>query len=212
MRNIRMKLKRIKFYFLIVLTLTVFSCLKTGLSSKSDTDNGKKKRILANFSHAIHESIFTKEKVVCSNCHYLQFSLKGLNKKANKKFSKRLTYPGMEECHWCHNNAQKANIASQKCILCHSQTDLLIPDNHKVDWLYRHRNISRIDKKECSNCHRDEFCSDCHLRRDDIRQRVHDRNYIFSHSIEVRTNPRKCVTCHTLEYCKECHTERGITQ
>lgn len=168
--------------------------------------------VLASFDHKQHREYFKKEKIICANCHYMQLSLKGKTVKEAADTSQEFMYPAMEECHYCHNNRKFMGKIPQKCILCHQDSDLIIPDNHKFNWILMHKNISRTDRQECQSCHSDNYCNDCHLKRDTVRQRMHDRNFIFQHSIEARANPRKCVTCHSADYCKTCHTERGVTQ
>jgi len=206
--NLRINLKRWHFavVLIIILVISIFSCIK---QYSQKLDRGE---MLSGFNHKTHEKHFDKEKVYCSNCHGMQFSLASETPKKAKSLSKDLMYPGMEECHFCHQNEKYAQIASQKCNLCHKDMSSIMPNDHKVDWISRHKMISKIENAQCAKCHRDDYCSDCHLRRDTVRQRVHDRNFMFSHSIEARANPKKCSTCHTAAYCKECHTERGITQ
>jgi hypothetical protein len=167
--------------------------------------------ILSVFDHREHKNIFDKEKVFCSNCHFLEIPLE-VKKAREREALSGFLYPGMNECHYCHYNEKFANVASQQCTICHKDVTDIIPDDHKVNWLSRHATISRLEENECKKCHRDDYCNDCHLRRDTIRQRVHDRNYMYRHSIEARMNPRRCVSCHTVIYCKDCHYARGVEE
>jgi len=202
-------------YILLVLLgffiLSFTTCGRSGPERKSGYKKLKRSVMLSTFSHKKHNKYFEQEKIYCSNCHFMQFSLEGKRRKDRGKLSSELLYPGMEECHYCHENKKYENAAPQECLLCHVALSGMMPDNHRVDWINRHKSASRIED-DCAKCHRDNYCSDCHLKRDTIRQRVHDRNYLYAHSIEARANPRKCVSCHTASYCLTCHIERGITR
>ena len=191
------------------LVFIFFSCLK-GSIKKADVPSRKAGAMYA-FSHSTHEKIFAKEQIECSNCHLMQVKLSGKSADDDKKALAVLMMPGKNECHACHQN-DSYTVASQDCIKCHKDAGSIQPDNHRGDWRTRHRYISRVENRECSKCHKQDFCSDCHFKKDDVRQRMHDRNFIFAHSVEARGNPHTCTSCHTMTFCRNCHAERGVTK
>lgn len=197
---------------LIFVSLIFYACPKKNSPGSSAYKNLDRYPLISKFSHKAHKNVLKKERIICSNCHSMQISLENQPRNKRADLSGELLYPGMEECHYCHNNDKYEGNAPKECLTCHKDLGGMLPDNHKIDWLNRHKMISKLEKSECSKCHQDSYCTDCHLKRDTIRQRVHDRNFLYAHSVEARSNPRKCVSCHTAAYCLSCHTERGITQ
>ena len=180
--------------------------------AKRVTTKLQRQYMFSSFKHKKHDKFFKRENIVCANCHYMQVSLEGKTPQQADAISQEFMYPSMEECHFCHRNEKFKAEAPQNCMICHKDTQQIMPQNHRKDWLKEHKTVSRQTGGECASCHEENYCTDCHLRRDSVRQMVHERNYIFYHSIEARNNPRKCVSCHSAVFCKDCHTERGITQ
>jgi hypothetical protein len=194
----------------LIIGLSFFACLK-------ETSNKRAKPVVrseatANFSHSRHEKIFAPEGLECTNCHAMGIPIPAEKQDSAAGISKKMIWPGKAECHACHQNESYASKATQSCIKCHGDSGTIMPANHKGDWKSGHKYISKVESKECSKCHKDDFCSECHFKKDNLRQLVHDRNYLFAHSVEARANPHKCTTCHTLTYCKNCHFERGVTK
>jgi hypothetical protein len=82
---------------------------------------------------------------------------------------------------------------------------------HTPDFIERHKMVAAADSQFCSNCHKEDFCTDCHDGR--VRPRsIHPSDYISMHPIEARMATERCTSCHREQsFCLDCHMRVGVS-
>lgn len=176
------------------------------------------------FSHKFHVS---ENETECIVCH------KGLNK-VDYAFESGTSIPNMATCTSCHNDKSVATI---ECGVCHTKTDELLPESHKLASFENNHAFSASNgNSDCAVCHNNNFCEACHSATVMITEAntakdfytpyspfkykenakvqqitlVHELNYRYSHGIDAKGKEAKCQTCHSLEtFCSECHNAEG---
>src|SRR5690606_19228098 len=84
-------------------------------------------------------------------------------------------------------------------------------DDHRFDYLERHRNTSQADSQYCLNCHTESYCEDCHNGVEKPLA-IHPPNYTQIHAIEAYSDEQECYACHTrTDFCMGCHNQVGLT-
>jgi hypothetical protein len=70
--------------------------------------------------------------------------------------------------------------------------------------MWTHGPASRIDERECLQCHSDRTaCINCHQ---DTQPRNHTAAWVHrTHGLEARWNRDACATCHREDSCVQCH-------
>lgn len=94
------------------------------------------------------------------------------------------------------------------CAKCH----LTMP--HPKNWPGIHgqgiKEGAQDKKKDCLNCHREDFCENCHQI-----EMPHIRNFLKLHPDSVeKLGESNCLNCHIKQDCKDCHsrhTHPGIS-
>ena len=173
----------------------------------------------------------------CSTCH-----LSGAPKLSARitdyspKFShQRHIDQGKIECTVCHTNldsavtrhqvghipdmAQCVNCHEQRsvktdCAVCHLPKDKLTPDDHDLNWTYRHGiQASSMSDTRCIMCHNTNQsvamdCNRCH-NGDQITS-PHPRDYVSRHGADAHLSDVECSVCHETSYCNNCHAQRQL--
>ncbi len=176
-----------------------------------------------NYSHKFH---VTELKVDCKSCHTNLSEVDLANAESRAS---------MDACSECHNNQQ----ASLECVVCHTSTLNLRPNDHTADFIVAHKNIARIEDEQCAMCHSQNDCSECHeggvllstsftaaqgLSQDKQAPfapssgtkglrlaRVHGLNFRFTHPIEAQGRAQECSVCHeSVNFCQTCHEAEGV--
>jgi len=177
------------------------------------------------FNHKSHLA----RNIQCAQCHGAVQEL---------ELATRDQMPRMRGCFSCHQRTASARgDAKSDCLTCHLATNgtqdgssggaggmrtmfatgqLLPPrwlhdSQHGTDWIFRHKFIAGNDSQFCSNCHKEDYCTDCHDGR--VRPRtVHPNDYISMHPIEARMATTNCQSCHNEQsFCLTCHMRVGVT-
>ncbi len=142
--------------------------------------------------------------------------------------------PRMRGCFGCHQMGDAASRGDAKasCDTCHlrgapgngnvmkttfAQGELKPPRwlrnaEHGPDFIERHRRVAGADSEFCSNCHKEDFCTECHDGR--VRpRRIHPNDYLNMHAIDARMATERCTSCHREQsFCIECHLRAGVGQ
>lgn len=103
-----------------------------------------------------------------------------------------------------------------ECNSCHEDSD--VPPNHVVGWNVEHALLAQKEVKNCSTCHRQDFCNECHqgggvdaklhvanTRGTDYVPRSHRGGFIETHPFAALDAPRSCEKCHAERFCQDCH-------
>lgn len=79
------------------------------------------------------------------------------------------------------------------------------PETHGVNWLYEHGDASKMNSRECLDCHKDKSsCIQCH---EEVAPRNHNASWTKrTHGLEAKWNRESCSACHKEDSCIECHT------
>ena len=89
-----------------------------------------------------------------------------------------------------------------------SRDDLLMPDDHRVDWIARHGVVAISEGDDCASCHMEQDCITCHTESIGDPYAVHPPNFALIHATEPAQDIADCTTCHRLDtFCAACHTE-----
>lgn len=96
-------------------------------------------------------------------------------------------------------------------------TDKLIPtgrfrpDDHRLDFLNKHRDVAAADAAYCNTCHTEAWCEDCH--NNTLKPiAIHPANYAQLHAIDAMNDSAECNSCHTRQdFCITCHEQTGVT-
>ena len=163
--------------------------------------------------------------ITCEQCH---------GKVGELELSTRDQMPRMRGCFGCHQSADPGSIGSalkpakSACITCHitDKTGFVLQTmwasgvmspprwlknaKHGPDWIERHKQVAGNDSAFCSNCHKEEECTDCHDGK--IKpQTVHPNDWLNMHEVAARFDQPKCSSCHsTTNFCLPCHTRVGV--
>jgi hypothetical protein len=171
------------------------------------------------FTHKAHAD----RNIGCTQCHGPVEQL---------ELATRDQLPRMRGCFHCHQMPDSASRGEAKsaCDTCHLRGDrgtvirtmfasgtLLPPrwlhnSEHTPDFVERHKSVAADDSQFCSNCHREDFCTDCHDGR--VRPRnIHPNDYLNMHAIEARMATQKCRSCHEEQsFCLTCHMRVGVAE
>jgi hypothetical protein len=98
-----------------------------------------------------------------------------------------------------------AAIAIMLMALAALAVDSNKPASHDLSWVKRHGAASRVNLKECLECHTDRVsCIRCHQ---ETPPRSHTPTWTKKgHGLEARWDRSACSACHTEDSCIECHT------
>jgi len=138
--------------------------------------------------------------------------------------------PRMRGCFGCHQMGDVASRGDAKaaCDTCHikalgvmkttfasgklSPPRWLHNAEHGPDFIERHRRVAGADSQFCSNCHKEDFCTDCHDGR--VRpRRIHPNDYLNMHAVDARMATERCTSCHREQsFCLDCHLRAGVGQ
>lgn len=193
----------------ISIVWVIIASLAMGTFTSQPALAKKKKGPLSQFSHRKHKKYFEANNIECVGCHPFSVSLYEQKQDIKKAISGKLLQPAKESCHYCHNNPEQANVGPNKCSICHTDMQAVLPSSHSADWIDTHQTVAKANEAECKQCHKSHFCIMCHQRRDPINQVMHTRNFRYFHSIEARANPRYCDSCHRVTFCEDCHRSRS---
>lgn len=85
------------------------------------------------------------------------------------------------------------------------------PDDHRFDYLEKHRRTASSDEAYCSSCHSKAFCTDCH--NGVIKPAaIHPPGYAQTHAIDAYSDETQCSSCHNRQdFCLTCHQQQGLT-
>jgi len=88
--------------------------------------------------------------------------------------------------------------------LCAFAVESSKPSTHDMSWMARHGKASRVNIKECMDCHTDRVsCIKCHQ---EVEPRNHTPSWVKKgHGLEARWERKSCETCHREDSCMECH-------
>jgi nitrate/TMAO reductase-like tetraheme cytochrome c subunit len=117
------------------------------------------------------------------------------------------TYPSMDQCLLCHNNAYtdaQGQVATSRCDLCHTKPDYAAqPVSHDApEWRLNHGSVGILST--CTACHvKKNACSRCHGGV----EMPHDPAWIHQHGKQAEQLGQKaCTQCHkSKDYCQTCH-------
>jgi len=183
------------------------------------------------FNHRAHAA----RNIACPQCHGAVQELE----LATRDQLPRM--PGCFVCHEMPDSASRGD-AKSACVTCHIRATagertqsaspgvaggsirtafaagVLTPprwlDNaeHTPDFIERHKMVAAADSQFCSNCHKEDFCTDCHDGR--VRPRsIHPSDYISMHPIEARMATQRCQSCHREQsFCLTCHMRVGVAE
>lgn len=165
------------------------------------------------FSHQVH----ARQGVRCLDCH------EGIDRASE---GTRDHLPTMRSCFRCHGGPKPS--APVACGLCHEthadgrlvthySEGWMDPPSwlggmrHDRDFLTRHRWVGADHGDLCSNCHREEDCTECHDGRTQ-RLQIHPNDYLSIHPAESRRDGNRCIACHSSQtFCNECHSRLGLS-
>ena len=157
------------------------------------------------FVHSKHKEAFGKLGVRCTDCHTFAIKPKESGP-VGPAVPSQFLQPPARICHQCHLG-KVALARPNQCILCHANTQSLMPEDHLLSWRIRHGKMAQLDRQSCNQCHTTSSCSTCHLKNDTMNPVVHPPNFRLTHSIRVRADPQSCIMCHkSASFCKDCHT------
>ena len=172
------------------------------------------------FDHKVHVG----RNIGCPKCHGAIDQL---------ELATRDQLPRMVGCFDCHQmpDAASRGEAKSACETCHVTggsrgtrietmfaSGTLLPPRwlhnaeHTPDFIERHKSVAADDSQFCSNCHKEDFCTDCHDGR--VRPRsIHPSDYLNMHAIEARMDTQKCTSCHREQsFCLDCHMRVGVAE
>ncbi len=156
------------------------------------------------FSHQKHQGILENLNLSCADCH--SFAIQSEKPgPLGRPVQENFLNPPSFTCHKCHFD--KVSFASpNRCQLCHTNAQVLKPQNHLVAWRERHGKLAQLDQDSCLKCHSQQSCNQCHTKLDRMNTYVHRPNFRFYHSVEARMNPQSCAICHrSNNFCQDCH-------
>ena len=157
------------------------------------------------FSHKDHQQLMNN----CEECH-------GEGGQLDPKVMNH------QDCDLCHGDA----IDGLQCALCHRTFQSiglsgLSNFSHKDNFLADHGGFARLSSRTCTQCHKENFCTDCHNKREGVlrpsvkfpeRVRpnfIHRGDWITLHRVEVGFRQEECLKCHTIRTCQSCHARSG---
>lgn len=115
----------------------------------------------------------------------------------------------MAQCMNCHGSAEQPE-ASAECGVCHPSGYELRPASHtRSRWAKGHGRIATEDQRQCSLCHKKDFCTDCHGL-----EMPHPADWeqgAQGHGPASRADRELCTKCHAEQpdMCAMCH-HKGI--
>ncbi|HEY3295560.1 MAG TPA: cytochrome c3 family protein [bacterium] len=118
--------------------------------------------------------------------------------------------PNMGECMTCHDQ----QLVKNDCSTCHLPTDKLKPEDHNLNWVYRHgMAASSMTDVRCMMCHNTNQnaamdCNRCH--NGDQITNPHPRDYVTRHGADAHLSDVQCNVCHEVSYCNDCHAQRQL--
>jgi hypothetical protein len=85
------------------------------------------------------------------------------------------------------------------------------PDDHRFDYLEKHRRSASSDEAYCATCHTKAFCTDCH--NGVIKPTaIHPPGYAQLHAIDAYGDDTQCSSCHNRQdFCITCHQQVGLS-
>ena len=147
------------------------------------------------FSHEAHLGC----ELECTQCHTV----------VGKNERDQLIYglPSMPTCMTCHDGRQ----VSAECTLCHINTDNLLPQDHRLQWMQRHDEVARSDISTCAQCHvQEQSCDMCH-RGDNLQGIPHREGFVDTHAFSFYSKSKDCTACHDFAVdCVSCHRSRRV--
>ncbi|MBW1880559.1 MAG: hypothetical protein JRJ84_19560 [Deltaproteobacteria bacterium] len=161
------------------------------------------------FDHDRHVKVFRSNNLVCTDCHPvgLRVEIDGVLSPPQKALPRALS-----ACHGCHRRqfpgAPRSAVGT--CTLCHSDRSQLRPEDHDLDWLEQHGEVSRARGAMCRECHPTSVCVDCHDVRGAMAKSPHPPGFDSFHGIEARLDPFSCSACHAGQGCAACHSTGAI--
>ena len=169
------------------------------------------------FNHKAH----LDRNIACAQCHGAVDQI---------ELATRDQLPRMRGCFHCHQGPDSASSGDAKsaCDTCHIRGErgsnikavfasgALQPPRwlhnaeHTPDFIERHRWVAADDSAFCSNCHKEDFCTDCHDGR--VRPRsIHPNDWLNMHPVEARMATQSCRSCHQEQsFCLDCHMRVGV--
>jgi hypothetical protein len=137
----------------------------------------------------------------CFSCHQMADALSRGDAKA--------------ACDTCHIKGGAGNGAVMKTVFAEGKLEpprWLHNAEHGPDFVERHRRVAGADSEFCSNCHKEDFCTDCHDGR--VRpRRIHPNDYLNMHAADARMQTERCQSCHREQsFCLDCHLRAGVGQ
>jgi Cytochrome c7 and related cytochrome c len=179
------------------------------------------------FSHKAH----AVRSIGCPQCH---------GDMRNVGLATRAELPTMQRCIRCHaldapGPTSEAQVdrggASGTCETCHIaggatsggriqtlfSSGQLLPQKwlrnaaHDASFMQRHKYVAGNDSKLCTNCHKEESCTECHDGR--VRPRtIHPGDYLSMHAVESKLASSQCASCHREQnFCLSCHQRMGVS-
>ncbi|MHB0977724.1 MAG: NapC/NirT family cytochrome c [Candidatus Aquicultorales bacterium] len=162
-----------------------------------------KRKVTASPGIIIDHEAHIKKGVACATCH---------NRVAHPGLKGYEDFMKMDACYRCHGLEKNAK-APGKCETCHTPEFPLVPKNHRTKaWLTPvggeralHTKVAKEDKKSCSNCHLEAFCTSCH----GMEMPHPKKDWVEGaklHSTTGRANSASCQKCHPgPDFCAACH-------
>jgi hypothetical protein len=104
----------------------------------------------------------------------------------------------------------RAHTLDFDCKTCHENINKDTPwDNHKTDWINRHKIFAAEEKPLCTQCHIQENCRECHQQQ---APSSHINSWTGKlHGIEATWGRESCQVCHQDDFCFECHLNNPPT-
>ncbi len=99
----------------------------------------------------------------------------------------------------------RAHSLGFDCQTCHENINKQTPwDNHKTDWIKRHRQFAEEENPVCTQCHSQENCRECHQQQ---APSSHTNLWrLQTHGIEASWGRENCQVCHQNDFCSACHS------
>jgi hypothetical protein len=146
------------------------------------------------FNHALHTG---PAKLECTVCH--------MNLDSTLAPEQVGHLPRMADCMTCH---QTRGVKTE-CSVCHVPSDQLKPRDHQLSWLTMHGAPASENDKQCTLCHKTDYCQKCH--NGDPTSSPHPRDYMARHGQDAHLADLECSVCHdTRSFCVECHRRLNV--
>ncbi len=165
------------------------------------------------FPHDKHVQERTGEAINCMVCHQGVLTRAGV--------TDSVTYPGMNECAVCHNQATRVGSENtmDECKICHTVIDEATVPGHKghltsiahtPSFFVNHQAQAREEEGYCTYCHGLDLaapngCDECHS----VLQPKNHRAARFSETTHGRLaamDRENCAVCHQSDFCIRCHS------